>query len=113
MENGFELRKHMKLHSFKGTICGEYKCKECDFYGNTLETMEVHAGKCCNGNFYCGLFNIKIDSLEILKTHLVSCEVYECKECFERVKMFMIKTNKKYHLKMNRKRHEKFDICLW
>ena len=47
--------------------------------------MEVHAGKCCSENFDCGLCNITVDSLEILKTHLVSCEVYECKECFERV----------------------------
>jgi hypothetical protein len=77
-ENGLEFRKHMKLHSFKGTIFGEYKCEECDFYGNTLEMMEVHAGICCSDDdFDCGLCNQKIDTLDNLKTHLVSCEVYE------------------------------------
>ena len=120
LENGLELRKHMKLHSFKGTLFGEYKCEECDFYGKSLETMEVHAGMCCSENFDCGLCNVKIETLENLKTHLVLCEVYECKECFKRVnKLSDIKLhvenyhdqNKRfYHLKMNRKQSEQVDI---
>ena len=50
----------------------------------------------------------------------VSCEVYECKECFECVNKFSEiklhienvhdKTKKFYHLKMNRKQYEKVDI---
>ena len=79
-ENGFELRKHMKLHSFKGTLFGEYKCEECDFYGDSLEMMEVHAGKCRNDDFDCGLCHHKFARLEELKTHLASREVYECAE---------------------------------
>ena len=120
LDNGLELRKHMKLHSFKGTLFGEYKCEECDFYGNSLETMEVHAGMCCCEEFDCGLCNLKIETLENLKTHLVLCEVYECKECFKRVnKLSDIKlhiendhdqTKRFYHLKMNRKQNEKVDI---
>ena len=111
----------MKLHSFKGTLFGEYKCEECDFYGNTLEMMEVHAGMCrSDDDFDCGLCNQKIDTLDNLKTHLTSCEVYECKECFERVnKLSEVKlhiesvhdkSKKFYHIKMNRKRNDKVDI---
>ena len=119
-ENGFELRKHMKLHSFKGTLFGEYKCEECDFYGDSLEMMEVHAGKCRNDDFDCGLCHHKFARLEELKTHLASCEVYECAECYNRenslsdIKLHIEnthdKTKKFFHLKMNRKRNEKVDI---
>ena len=49
---------------------GRWKCPMI-LYGDTLETMEVHAGKCCSKEFDCGLCDIKIETLENLKTHLV------------------------------------------
>ena len=67
-----------------------------------------------------GLCNIKMESLEILKTHLVSSEVYELKECFRyvnnlneiklHIENVQDKTKNFYHLKMNRKQNEKVDI---
>ena len=40
--------------------------------------MEVHIGKCSTSNFECGLCEANFDTLEILETHLVNCEIYSC-----------------------------------
>ena len=74
--------------------------------------MEVHFGKCCVDELFCGLCEWKSSDLESLDTHLASCEVYECVGCDER---FLILNNVKVqfkkehgeetklsHLKMNR-----------
>ena len=56
-----------------------------NFTCKTLETMEVHIGKCCE-HFKCGLCDQKFDNLDALETHLHTCEIYECKECYTRFK---------------------------
>ena len=38
--------------------------------------MEVHFGKCSKSNFECSLFEVNVDTLENLETHLVNCENY-------------------------------------
>ena len=57
MTNSKELKKHMKTHSYSGTFYSRsgYKCEFCDFNSKTVETMEVHIGKCENEIFPCGL----------------------------------------------------------
>ena len=54
-------------------------------------TQQVHVGKGCSDNFECGLCDQTFENLEILETHLSTCEVYECgeslnNECFYRDK---------------------------
>ena len=46
----------------------------------------MHIGKGCLENYYCGLCESKFDNLEILETHLHTCEVYECGSCMVRLR---------------------------
>ena len=78
-----EMKKHMKTHSYTGDFFpdldrGWYKCELCDFTSKTVETMEVHVGKCQTEDFECGLCEFSTNSLENLELHLKSCEIYEC-----------------------------------
>jgi hypothetical protein len=81
----------VRNHSFTGEYShysnNNYSCEDCDFGSKTVETSEVHVGRCRKENFECGLCNFKVDSLENLDLHLVGCEVYECEECEIRVKL--------------------------
>ena len=45
----------MRSHSFKEA---KFKCEDCDFVGQSRETMEVHIGKSHTDNFECGLFEL-------------------------------------------------------
>ena len=114
--NANQMRKHMRSHSFTGRHCHytekNYKCEDCEFTSKTIETMEVHVGKCRTENFECGLCEYTADTLEKLETHLINCEVYECEECQYRTRFIKdIKSHidkeygapkKLYHIKMNR-----------
>ena len=52
------------------------KCEDCDFVGQSRETMEVH--------------------IEDLETHLNTCEIYRCRRCYLKVtKISNIKTHVK------------------
>ena len=85
-----------------------------------IETMEVHIGKCCYTYCECSLCEYRPESLENLELHLVTCEIYECNECFIRVKHLSeikehIQTEHdkgKYlnHLKLDRKNASKVDF---
>ena len=122
--NAKEMRKHIRSHSFTGEFNpyfkDNYKCQDCNFKSQIIETMEVHVGKCGSENFECGLCNFKADYLEILELHLVSCEVYECETCEERTKLLKdMKTHieiehgglkKLYHIKMDRNDPSLVDI---
>ena len=116
LENDQEMRKHIISHSFTGQfnpyLKNNFRCEDCNFKSQTIETMEVHVGKCRTENFECGLCNLKAETLDKLELHLVSCEVYECDTCEERTKFLKdMKTHieiehggakKLYHIKMNR-----------
>ena len=91
---------------------GGFECKDCDFIGENLETMEVHLGKCFVDQYYCGLCDWNSDDLLSLETHLAACEIYSCVVCEERckalgdIKLHIEEKHGKnkhlYHLKMNR-----------
>ena len=82
-----DMKMHKNTHSFNGDFFGfEFKCEECDYISETIETMEVHIGKCCYDHFECGLCEAHFENFEMLELHLVTCEVYECGKCFIRVK---------------------------
>ena len=72
----------MKTHSFSGQYSEyssqNFKCEDCDFISETIETMEVHVGKCRRDTLLCGLCEFNSDTLENLETHLVACEIYRC-----------------------------------
>lgn len=76
-----EVKIHRYTHSYttKGKI-GQ-TCKNCNFTCDTMETIEVHLGKCNVEEFECGLCEIKFEIVEDLDMHLKTCEVYECYEC--------------------------------
>ena len=111
-----EMQKHIRTHSFTGEYShyrdANYKCEDCDFTSKTIETMEVHVGKCRADNFECGLCEKTEETLENLEIHLLSCEIYECEECQLRsrflkdLKTHIEKDHGKitniYHLKMDR-----------
>ena len=44
--------------------------------------MEVHVGKCYSNNLECGLCDAEFKDLESLELHLRTCEMYECSECY-------------------------------
>ena len=95
-KNCKEIRIHMDIHALEITIFGDFQCKDCRFIGDSIETMEVHIGKCLPDELFNGLCEWKSDNLENLKTHLTSCEVYECQQCDKR---FLALTDIKLHIK--------------
>ena len=119
LENRMDFRNHMDIHSLEKTIFGDFRCKDCSFISDTLETMVVHFGKCLVEEIYCGLCEWKSDSLENLETHLAICEVYECEKCETRfnalkeIKTHIEKEHEEdgnlFHLKMNRIVNTKVD----
>ena len=58
--------------------------------------MEIHFGKCCVDELFCGFCEWKSRDLESLETHLASCEVYVCVGCEER---FLTIGDVKIHIK--------------
>ena len=60
--------------------------KNVNFLSEDLETMEVHIGKCCYSYFECGLCEYRPENFEMLEFHLVTCDMYECNDCYIRVK---------------------------
>ena len=53
---------------------------------DTVDTMEVHVGKCRSGNFECGLCEVNFEKISDLVTHLKICEIYQCGRCYVRDK---------------------------
>ena len=110
------MKIHKLSHSVityqKGSVLEKQTCKKCNYKCSSIETMEVHLGKGCLGNFECGLCEGKFKNLESVETHLHTCEVYECCVCFKRLKtLSKIKTHIQnehedcemvIHLKMDR-----------
>ena len=83
LENIEKMKKHIKRHSYKKA---EFKCDDCEFVGESEETMEVHIGKTHSDRIECGICEIETESIEQLDTHLFSCEVYQCDECKKKFK---------------------------
>ena len=48
--NAGDMKIHMRNHSFKEA---KFKCEDCDFVGQSRETMEVHIGKSHTDKFEC------------------------------------------------------------
>ena len=81
--------------------------------------MELHVGKCCYDLPMCGLCDQNFTNLEMLETHLNTCEIYECGNCDKRCKLLSDvkehvtdeKMARKYlwHMKMNREDKNKVD----
>ena len=106
----------MLTHSFAGQYnhfeTENFNCEDCEFTSTTVETMEVHVGKCRTENFECGLCQYTCETLEGLELHLASCEVYECDNCelrsrfLKEVKTHIEKEHEKpcniFHIKMDR-----------
>ena len=78
-----DLKTHTYTHSFTEKS-NRKTCKFCDFEHESLETMEVHVGKCGIDGFECGLCEAKFEEVNTLEIHLKTCEVYECGKCWIR-----------------------------
>ena len=76
-ENEKELRKHLKIRSYKKA---NFKCLECEFVGETEKTTDVHIGKEHSNNFDCGICDIKMKIQEDLEVHLFTCEIFICRK---------------------------------
>ena len=119
LENCIDFRNHMDIHSLTRTCFGDFRCNDCSFLSDNLESMVVHFGKCMVEILYCGLCDWKSDSIENLETHLAVCEVYECEECGKRVNVLKDikihieqehnKCSNIFHLKINRVYKKKVD----
>ena len=79
--NKREMKFHVMNHSYKEV---QFKCEECDFSGNNEISMEVHINKVHSEELECGMCEFEAKDLETLETHLVTCQIYECKHCAER-----------------------------
>ena len=79
----------MKMHLKESHIHtqSKFKCEDCDFYCENELSIEVHHGRCHNEDFECGLCEYKAGNIENLNIHLSTCEIYECDNCFFRVKV--------------------------
>ena len=76
--------------------------------------MEVHVAKCNVEKFECGLCEDTFVEEKDLDTHLRTCEIYECSDCWKRlknlsdIKKHIEENHKDYttlnHLKINRER---------
>ena len=62
-----DLRKHLKSHSY---IEARFKCVDCDFVGESNETMEVHVEKELTNTFECGICNFEAQSHEDICSHV-------------------------------------------
>ena len=81
----FDSKRDFKVHSYTHsftTIENGHKCKNCDFESESLETTEVHVGRCRTSSFECGLCGDNFEKLEDLEIHLHTCEVYECQSYY-------------------------------
>ena len=89
-ENETAGKLHRKTHSFESTFVNtkweKQSCKNCDFQCNSVYTMEVHIGKCYPNNLECGFCDEKFIDLVSLELHLRTCEVYECSECYIKIR---------------------------
>ena len=83
MKDKMDMKKHMIKHSYK-TI--NYQCEECDYCGENKETMAVHVGKKHSETFECGLCDLALQKIEVLETHLTTCETYKCNKCSDKFK---------------------------
>ena len=52
-ETAREMKMHRNIHSY-----------ECEFTCETIESIEVHIGKCCYNYFECGLCEVRVENLE-------------------------------------------------
>ena len=113
-----EMKRHMKLHTYKGV---DFKCEECDFLGINETTMEVHFGKEHSENIECGLCDFPAKDQADLDIHLSTCESYKCGACtFVTTTLTNMKTHIEkdhkgtfiaqiVHSKQNRTNKEEFD----
>ena len=46
-----DFQVHSYTHSFTNTEKDTNKCKNCKFYSESIDTIEVHVGKCRDENF--------------------------------------------------------------
>ena len=83
LENRLKLKRHMKEHSY---INAKYKCVDCDYFCKSELEMEVHIGKDHSDGFECGLCNSTENTLENLEVHFLTCEIFVCGDCDERIK---------------------------
>ena len=71
---------HLKTHSYKEA---KFQCEDCEFVGNTRETMNVHIGRFHTDQFECGLCERNLGNSSSLDVHLNTCEIYRCRMCWE------------------------------
>ena len=72
----------MRTHSYKDAV---YKCDLCVFVGGDEIEMDLHFAKFQGVNFECDLCDYTAKDLEILDTHLITCEIYTCAICGEQI----------------------------
>ena len=84
-----KTKRDLKIHTYKHSYTRENrkeKCNSCNFTCDTIDTMEVHVGKCSKKDFECGLCEANFVKICDLKIHLKACEIYQCGKCFVRDK---------------------------
>ena len=85
----YDTKRDLKIHTYKHSYTTENrreKCKSCHFECDTVDTMEVHVGKCRQNNFECGLCEVNFEIISELEIHLKTCEIYQCGSCYSRDK---------------------------
>ena len=85
----FDTKRDFKVHSYTHSFTNEKdtnKCKNCEFESESIDTIEVHVGKCREKNFECGLCGDEFLVKEDVDLHLKTCEIYECSSCWLRGK---------------------------
>ena len=68
--------------------------------------MEMHVKKLHSEDITCGIWDLIVENVEDLETHLVTCEVYRCSDC--KTKFSIVSEIKKHINKDNKERN----VCL-
>ena len=79
-----DFQVHSYTHSFTNIEKDTNKCKNCEFQSESIDTIEVHVGKCRDENFECGLCGDEFLGRKDVELHLKTCEIYECSSCWLR-----------------------------
>ena len=66
-----EMKLHRHTHSFNGCYGSKYRCEECEFVSDDIETMEVHIVKYMNVMSASLGSNIWLRLRSILKKNMI------------------------------------------
>ena len=79
--NKKRVEEHRFSHSYECSSKLNYKCKECEFWGQNRLTMDLYIKMFHSEKITCGLCDLEVYNLQDLEIHSTTCEIYKCFVC--------------------------------